>query len=208
MLRQCEYCGVTLTRKGQKRFCSISCAAFHRGSRQEYRNQISERQTERYKDNAEREAVSIRQKERYKNPANRPWYQPMGSAPHSLERRNMASRAIKKSQAWTLGGNGRPSSHRQEKLAQALGWHNEYVVVTHQIPHAYKIDVAEPNLKIAIEVGNHASLRKQEWYRKNGWTYLHFSNRMVENWMEGVLQMVSSTILKLQTTTTMSPMES
>ena len=105
------------------------------------------------------------------------------------------------------GGNGR-ISWRQEKLWQALGepWQNEYVIKTGELrpyPPAYKIDIAQLDLKIAIEVGNWPSPRKAEWYKANGWTLLHFSNRMVELVVEDCLATVRSTISQLQTTTIM-----
>ena len=205
-LRLCEYCGVGLTRLGQRRFCGVSCAAWHRGSRPEYQEGLSQRAKLRYQDPVERQKVSDRQKARYANPANRPWGQVGGDlASHPKYQRAKTSRTIRKNQTWLLGGNGRPRSWRQERLAQALGWASEYVVLTGREwqPHSYKIDVAEPEMKIAIEVGNLASPRKQQWYRLNGWTYLHFTNRMIEVYLEGALATVSSTISKLREPTTM-----
>ena len=151
-----------------------------------------------------RAAVSRSQKARYADVSKRPWGQPGGeksSRPQSMRTAN--AKRIRKTEPWKLGGNGRPRSWRQEKLASALGWESEYVVKTGlPAPTSYKIDVAELSLKIAIEVGNVASPLKIQWYADNGWTYLHFSNRMVEIYMEGVLQTVSSTISQLKGITT------
>ena len=107
----------------------------------------------------------------------------------------------------TPGGNGH-RSWRQEELARALGWPSEYLVATREswpYPTNYKIDVAEPLFKIAIEVGNYASKLKEQWYADNGWTYLHFSNRLVELALDECLATVRSTISRLQAITISLP---
>ena len=201
----CEHCQAPLAPPNQKRFCSIRCAAVWRAKQPEYRQKLSDAQKQNFTDPERRRAISERQKARYTDPSNRPWGQTGGEkTSHPDAVRKARSIRIQETKPWQYGGNGNSRSWRQEKLAAALGWESEHVVTTGRNwwPPAYKIDVAEPMLKIAVEVGNVASPLKRQWYELNGWTYLHFSNRMVETWMEGCLTMVMSTISKLQVTTT------
>jgi len=91
----------------------------------------------------------------------------------------------------TRGGNG----HLTEPQIQLLkrlgkGWHPEYVVVTDRprpkgMPKNIKIDIANPNLKIAIELdGNsHATIKhrkadkkQMEFLLRKGWSVLRISN--------------------------------
>jgi hypothetical protein len=90
-------------------------------------------------------------------------------------------------------GNGHGPTAAQSLLAQALGigWKLEFVVVTkagHRnkvYPNCYKIDIANPELMIAIEVdgGSHLTLDRQAQDRKKtafltsaGWKVCRVSN--------------------------------
>jgi hypothetical protein len=91
------------------------------------------------------------------------------------------------------GGNGRGPSPAERLLADALGWPTNVVVPTRMprasgYPTAYKLDVANEALRIAIEVdgASHSSLARQGQDRKKerflagrGWIVLRFSNRDV-----------------------------
>lgn len=88
------------------------------------------------------------------------------------------------------GGNGRPVSAPQQRLADALGWPTEVVVAVGRgrgagWPSHYKIDIACAQRKIAIEVdgGSHSSVkvraadaRKAAFLEEQGWTVWRFSN--------------------------------
>jgi hypothetical protein len=92
------------------------------------------------------------------------------------------------------GGNGQLTVP-QINLSEALGWPTEYPIETatvadrfDSLPHAYKVDIANPDLKLAIEVdGNsHRSRkwrfldrRKEEVLAALGWTVLRFPNELV-----------------------------
>jgi hypothetical protein len=104
------------------------------------------------------------------------------------------------------GGNGRPAPVAQQLLADALKWKMEHVVVTGDLgksmrcPPGYKIDIACPTLKVAIEVDgfSHCSRQRQEQDAKKdrfltltGWTVLRFSNEKVLTNLEGCLSEVS-----------------
>lgn len=119
------------------------------------------------------------------------------------------------------GGNGQVTVP-QQLLAAALGWPMEYAVTTGPgraggLPNSFKLDIAEPSLRIAIEVdGNShkATPRKAEDARKTaflesiGWTVLRFWNREVTDDLAGCVRTVMSTISKLRDSTTTSPTES
>ncbi len=102
------------------------------------------------------------------------------------------------------GGNGRGHTIYQLALSMALGWPMEVVALTGEpkgngIPTAYKIDIGNPILKIAIEVdGNsHTALirqaqdkRKDNVLKNLGWKVLRFKNREVENDLHGCVKKV------------------
>jgi hypothetical protein len=109
------------------------------------------------------------------------------------------------------GGNGRPLPLAQKILADALGWPTEVYVPTGFVrtpgyPQFYLIDIAYPEMKIAVEVdGNsHKALkvrerdaRKEAFLAGLGWTILRFTNKEVLENLEGCVQKVLSTISKL-----------
>ncbi|RYG33752.1 DUF559 domain-containing protein [bacterium] len=92
------------------------------------------------------------------------------------------------------------------KLAEALGWKTEAIVRTAEVrekfdtplPNHYKLDVADPERKIAVEIdgGSHTTLlaqerdaRKQLALELLGWIVLRFSNRDVTERLEECVQM-------------------
>lgn len=90
------------------------------------------------------------------------------------------------------GGNGKPTPVAQSLLAKRLGWPVEWIVSTGTrgcgIPTHYKIDIAHPSKKIAVEVDgfSHCALirrqqdaRKEKFLKNRGWKFLRFSNRYV-----------------------------
>jgi hypothetical protein len=106
------------------------------------------------------------------------------------------------------GGNGRGLTKSQQVLSEALGWPTEIIVSTGKgsrkkgLPTHYKIDIANPTTKIAIEVdgASHQAFvvqrrdqRKTEFLRGIGWTVLRFSNQAVMDDTAACVQMVLST---------------
>jgi very-short-patch-repair endonuclease len=97
------------------------------------------------------------------------------------------------------GGNGHPTPEPQRLLAELLGLESylEYGVLTKSrrgsgIPYLYKIDIADPAKKIAIEVDgmshNNAiardrDARKDKFLLSIGWTVLRFSNKEILTWI-------------------------
>ncbi|PIP82864.1 MAG: hypothetical protein COR54_12675 [Elusimicrobia bacterium CG22_combo_CG10-13_8_21_14_all_63_91] len=116
------------------------------------------------------------------------------------------------------GGNGRGLTKPQAALADALGWETEFVLPTRTgrgsgYPNHYKLDIAHPGLKIAIEVdgGSHNAIerrlqdrKKEELLDSLGWKVLRFSNREVTKNLAGCVRVVTSTISKSSATTTTS----
>ena len=113
---------------------------------------------------------------------------------------NPASRAAMAATLKTMGhkpqvqgGNGRGPTVPQKTLADLLGWPMEVVVPTGQRarggpPSHYKLDLANPSAKVAVEVdgSSHGTLavrerdrRKDQWLTAAGWTILRFTNREV-----------------------------
>lgn len=97
------------------------------------------------------------------------------------------------------GGNGRPMPIPQRILSRALGpeWQAEYVLPTRRpgcgLPNHYKIDLALPHQKIAIEVdgpSHYAAARQEQDRRKTeflcscGWTVLRFWNKDILSWKD------------------------
>jgi hypothetical protein len=105
------------------------------------------------------------------------------------------------------GGNGRGLTEPQRRLAEALGWPTEFTISTnvrnHVYPSCYKVDIANPQLMVAIEVdGNsHGALERKRQDRKKealltglGWKVLRFKNREVMEDLDRCVQTVMSTI--------------
>lgn len=105
------------------------------------------------------------------------------------------------------GGNGRPAPEPQIALFQVLAgrWEMEFVVNTKKrregFPNCYKIDIAHPEKKIAIEVDGEshnclktqvADMKKTKFLESVGWTVLRFGNREILNWRDSGMKTESS----------------
>jgi hypothetical protein len=104
------------------------------------------------------------------------------------------------------GGNGRGPTVPELALSQALGWVVNVIVPTGMkgpLPSHYKIDVGNPELKIAIEIdgkSHNSIIRRQQDERKTaylqsiGWTVLRFTNEAVARSLTDCVRAVLSTI--------------
>lgn len=107
------------------------------------------------------------------------------------------------------GGNGTGPTAPQLALAAALGWPMEVAIPTgargdgRGLPTAYKVDIANPSLMVAIEVDgpSHNALsrrvqdaKKTTFLASLGWTVLRFSNAEVTERLAECVQTVLSTI--------------
>jgi len=108
-----------------------------------------------------------------------------------------------------IGGNGRGFTELQKKLLQALGenWHPEFFILTGNgyLPYHYKIDIANPIKKIAIEIyvpyhqSKNSKIRdkmKEELLLSKGYKTLRFTNKDVMENAETIASTIMSTILK------------
>ena len=122
------------------------------------------------------------------------------------------------------GGNGTGPSPMEKRLLDALpsGWVSNLAVPTKQprasgYPGHYKIDVAHPESKIAVEVdGMSHGLRirqeqdakKQAFLESLGWCVLRFTNAEVRTDLERCVQTILYTTSKSTAITTTSSMAS
>ena len=104
------------------------------------------------------------------------------------------------------GGNGQPTVP-QLRLAQALGLPIEYSIVTKPVkdqftslPPCYKVDLANPSIKLVIEVDGPThklkkwkflDRRKESVLQALGWSVLRFTNQQVMEGLEEVIAEVS-----------------
>lgn len=104
------------------------------------------------------------------------------------------------------GGNGTGDTTPQKLLSKALGWPTEVVVVTKMrnlgYPPCYKVDIANREQKIAIEVDgpSHGALRvkaadakKTNYLQSHGWKVLRFTNDQVLKDLKRCVETVMST---------------
>jgi hypothetical protein len=117
------------------------------------------------------------------------------------------------------GGNGQITKP-QIVLHEATGLKMEYPVITSSVkalfpdvPHAYKVDLADAETKLAVEVDGEShnnprqkslDAKKTEVLNSLGWTVLRFTNEEVDSNLNACVQTITSTILKLKTITTIS----
>lgn len=103
------------------------------------------------------------------------------------------------------GGNGQEMPVPQRVLLSALGkgWYGEHIVCTKRIidkiPFNYKIDIANPKKKIAIEVDgySHNLLKRKEQDNKKdkclkllGWKVIRFKNKEVMLYLDACLNRI------------------
>lgn len=114
------------------------------------------------------------------------------------------------------GGNGRGLTVPQQILRERLGsaWVTEFVIPTHQprnnparLPGHYKIDLAQPNHLLAVELDgtSHGSMlgqerdrKKDNWLHSCGWTVFRFPNKRILTDLESVCAQIQG---KLQSST-------
>ena len=111
------------------------------------------------------------------------------------------------------GGNGTGMTVPQSLLLGALGagWVVEHAIPTRSkdqtIPHCYKVDLALPEVMLAVEVdgnthktklGRERDAKKDRVLSGLGWTVLRFSNREIASGTSACAQEVLSTISMLR----------
>ena len=170
----------------------------------------SQQSSKRMRKTNKRDAALISARMRERNPMSRPEIRQKMIA--KLKGRTFVAR----------GGNGKPT-RQQMAIARAMNLPTEYAIsvrrVRHQfesLPTCYKVDLAIPPVKLAIEIdGKTHRLRKWRYLdaRKTavlnslGWCILRFTNEQVDADLAGCLQKIKSTISMLNRKTTTSQME-
>lgn len=216
--QDCEWCGQTFTKQGKPskppRFCNRACSAKWRMSDPAYvtslntprRRAASAENLRRWRESDEGKAVLSAHLHGPNNPLRDP-----------AVRAKAAVTLRERGYSMLNGGNGQLTVP-QMLLSARLGWATEVVIPTGRrapYPHAYKVDLASPELLIAIEVDgeSHKSPkarvsdeRQDELLTSMGWTVLRFWNREVleetEAVMAKVMQAVSSSTSKRGPATT------
>lgn len=96
------------------------------------------------------------------------------------------------------GGNGKITK-QQDALSRALGLQTEFAIPTGSLfgsPKCYKVDIAYPEMRIAIEVDGHShtlASRKEEDQKKEkvlgalGWRVIRFWNSEIDKDLEGCI---------------------
>lgn len=203
----CEWCGKLLAERQAQwhaRFCNKSCSAKWRMRQPEVRARMYTKEVRAkigqkkklWYQSGDPKAIAEIERIRLLNPTERPEVRAkiskilreMGHKPH------------------VRGGNGRPMPVAQRKLLERLGegWKAEYAQPIKprekDYPTHYKIDIANPSLMIAIEVDGYSHMamarraldaKKDAKLRALGWKVLRFTNRVILDSIDTVMQQVA-----------------
>lgn len=200
---KCEWCGMPFQREKAQRFCGQSCSAKWRMSRPDFvarlhtpkRAEACRQVMLRLHRNPEA-MKKLRQyllsdRNPFRNPATRPEI-----------RRRAIQRLAASGFATLTGGNGKGPTRPQLLLASSLGWPMEHCVPTGGLrgyPSHYKLDIANPEQRIAIEVDGHSrhskkvqakDLKKTRLLESQGWTVLRFWNEEILRDLPSVLSRI------------------
>jgi len=211
--KQCEWCGKdfiprTSQEEHQKRFCDRSCSARWRMRQPEILAKVHNPEVARKRGERKRawfaagspKAETERERIRLLNPMERP------------EVRKKVSQTLRAMHHGPpeRGGNGRGLTLPQQTLLDAIGptWLAEFIVPlgprTPGYPSHYKLDLANPERRIGIEVdGNSHYSRRALDTKKDarlaslGWIVLRFWNQDILTWKASGMPTASSTSMTL-----------
>lgn len=203
--RQCDCCGILIANPSHavQRFCSHACNARWWMNIPEFYGKVNGRES---KEKAGKGRSAWLKSEHPKaqaemkriaelNPTSRP------------EVREKLSRRLKEigHKPPIQGGNGRGLTEPQRRLMEVLGmaWEAEYAVrlgpAKDGYPTNYKVDLANPETMIAIEVDGNSHLSRRALDAKKdaklaslGWTVLRFWNREILDWIDSGMPAESS----------------
>lgn len=205
----CEWCHQFFTpryrpskkHKGEKpRFCNTSCSAKWRMSRPEFVRKLTTAKSrqasrENLKQTKARPDVQRKLADHQRSPSN-PIYWPV-----TMLKARKASK--KRGYAHLTGGNGTGLTVPQALLQSRLGWKAEHCVGVRPrrpgLPSHYKLDLAAPELKLAIEIDGQSHRtpearrrdeKKTAYLVSQGWRVLRFRNDEVLSDVEGVIERV------------------
>lgn len=215
-IKYCVWCGAPFQEYKEKRFCGTSCSAKWRMSQPEIRAKV-------YTQECKIKAMETRLKtwvgsEAYIQHCKNSSERMKKSNPMTSKKTREKMRATKEKNGtlhvWNggpIGGNGRGLTKQQAILFAKLGdgWEVEYIIPTktlkqkYSAPNHYKIDIAHPQKKIAVEIqGNthhwekikERDVRKKLFLEQLGWTVFIFWNKEVEQNLNGIVKTILSTI--------------
>ena len=194
----CEWCHQFFTpkyrpskkHKGEKpRFCNTSCSAKWRMSRPEFVKKLTtpkSRQASRENLKKTRARPEVqRMIDEHLHSTSNPFFWPETRA-------KIHKTLTEQNYSHLRGGNGTGLTEPQALLQRRLKWPAEYAVGVKPwkpgYPRNYKVDLAEPELKLAIEIdGNshytktvkEADRRKEAYLVSIGWQVLRFRNEEI-----------------------------
>lgn len=203
--KQCAQCGQTFTfrsmgarNNAKRRFCSTHCAATWRMAQPGRKERFDQAV-------APFRGVVVRGKKNPAAAARMRTHNPM----RDPQTREKVRQALTGRTFLARGGNGKPTIP-QLLLAEATGFPMEYVIVTAPVadqfpslPHAYKVDLADPSHKLAIEVDGkthrlkkwrYLDQRKTEVLHALGWSVLRFWNQQILEDLPAVLATIHAYI--------------
>ena len=211
--RQCAWCGAVFKVKypAQKmqRFCGKSCSANWRMSQPEIKAKVHNQEVaarrgisrSRWLRSGNRKALKELERITNLNPS---------TNPETRKKISLKLQAMKHKPS-ERGGNGHPMTLPQQIMKDALSgnWIAEYAISLGKrqpsFPTCYKVDLGNPDLKIAIEIDGACHHSRKELDAKKdqklaslGWTVLRFWNQDILNWKNTGMPMDTyiSTILK------------
>ncbi|MGB2806938.1 MAG: DUF559 domain-containing protein [Sedimentisphaerales bacterium] len=155
-------------------------------------------------DNAARDRLNkIRQTDVYQKNLKKYLYSNRNPILKEEVRKKALDAMKKKGYKHLAGGNGMGPTLSQKLLAHALGWPMEHAVGVRPIkkgyPRSFKIDIANPKMKIAIEVDglSHrtkkvmiADQKKTDYLESKGWKVIRFQNKEVLKDLNTVVQKI------------------
>ena len=195
----CEWCGMSfLGDKIARQFCGRSCSGKARMN------------TPEAKERSRTTMLRLRQRPdvqeallRHLRSGSNPLRNPRNQAKAQVILRQMGYPTLK-------GGNGQGLTVPQRILADRLGWPAEYPIGVNprqrDLPSVFKLDLAEPVLKVGIEVDGHshmgrkvkaADARKRHYLESRGWTVLHFWNKQILEDLPEVINQIQKAVQSL-----------
>lgn len=211
--RPCESCGAPFTPKdagqGLGRFCGRSCSAKWRMNQPEHKAKVHTEATHAKIGQARARWLRSGEPKAEAEIARITALNPM-SDPDVRRKVSRTLTAMNHGPS-VRGGNGRGLTRPQRLLMDVLGsdWTAEYALSLGQrtpgFPTHYKLDLANPRLKVGIEVDGPSHWSRKDQDRKKGaklaslgWKVLRFWNQEILDWIDSGMPMESSisTILK------------
>lgn len=213
--RSCLECGAvwTVRKSNPKKFCNISCSQKWKMKQPGFKEKIYTQEV-REKISESHLSLKYRNPEQYKRLCQQRSGRMLGGKnpsknPITIEKGKQTKRINGTLHIWKgkRGGNG-SLTEPQKLLASALAWEMEFPVHTSTtrgtgIATNYKLDIANPILKIGIEVDGKGHLSKKVMLKDAkketvlsslGWKVLRFTNQEVMTNLSAVLLEIESVI--------------